>query len=569
MMHPVIPFFAAAVLVGIVGSHRLRSLLAVAAPCLALLVLLQIPLDTRWSFVFWGMELAPLRLDELARLFAMIFCMISALGQIYAWNVQDRGHQVSSLLYAGSAVGAVLAGDLLTLLLFWEWMAVTSTVLIWYSRDSGSLNAGFRYLLVHAFGGALFLGGLILFHHQEGHLLFNELPGGLAGGLILTGFAINAAIPPLHAWLPDAYPRATIWGSVFLSAFTTKTAVYVLARGYSGTDILIWAGALMAIYGVTFALLENDLRRLLSYHIVSQVGFMVCGIGLGSDMAVNGASAHAFCHILYKGLLFMAVGSMIAVTGKSKLTELGGLFKTMPWTFVAYMVGAFSISGVPLFNGFISKSMTISGAAQLHHGPAELLLTAASVGTFLSVGLKLPYYAFFGKPSVVQGKELPISMAMAMGIASLLCVGLGLYPAALYGFLPFQTDYHPYTGPHVIQSLQLLLASALVFWILLAKLTPKDKFTFDFDRIYRVIGFGLLRGGGQALSELELAKEGLLAQMVKPLTFFWTNPLGIFERWARTGVRSIPFDENRYRPRLAVPVISFLILLFILSLVYF
>ena len=309
--------------------------------------------------------------------------------------------------------------------------------------------------------------------------------GSLSFYLILTGFILNAGVPPLHAWLTDSYPEATITGSVFMCSFTTKTAVYVLVRAFPGTELLVYMGTVMALYGVVYAVLENDCRRLLAYHIVSQVGYMVAGVGIGTDLSLNGSVSHAFAHILYKSLLFMGAGAVIQMTGKRKLTELGGLYKTMPITLVLYMIGGFAISAFPLFSGFVTKSMVVSGAAHDHRPLIALLLTMASAGTFLHTGLKLPYYMFFAKDSGIRAKEPPTNMLIAMGLAAFMCIAIGVLPEHLYRLLPFPVEYHPYTGDHVTSALGILMFTGLGFFMLLKKLDPEPTVSVDTDWVYR------------------------------------------------------------------------------------
>src|SRR5690606_1529153 len=275
---------------------------------------------------------------------------IAVVGGIFAYHISDKTQQISALVYAGGALGVTFAGDWLSLFVFWEIMAVSSTFLIWAQKDQDSGDVGLRYLLVHIFGGGLLFAGILLHIAASGSILINALPNSytLSSVLILLGVAVNAAVPPLHAWLADAYPRATITGSVFMSAFTTKSAIYVLIRVFPEWDILIWVGVFMALYGTIFALLSNDIRQIVAYSIISQLGYMVTAIGIGSEMAINGAVAHAFGHILYKSLLFMGAGAVIYATGKSRLSELGGLAHKMKWVLGFYMIGAFSISGFPL-----------------------------------------------------------------------------------------------------------------------------------------------------------------------------------------------------------------------------
>jgi multicomponent Na+:H+ antiporter subunit D len=459
---------------------------------------------TYWQQPFMEYELVLGRVDLLSKCFGYVFTIAALAMTFYALRAKDAGEHVAAFLYIGSALGVVFAGDLITVFIFWEVMAWASVFLVWYRRTQASIDAGFRYLLVHVVGGVLLLGGIILYMQESGgSIAFDAFDYASPGAiLILLGFIINAAVPPLHAWLPDAYPEATITGAVFMTAFTTKTAVYVLARGFAGftidgVAILMWLGAIMALYGVIYAILENNIRRLLAYHIVSQVGYMVCGIGIAasvtgagaiSQTAIDGTVAHAFCHILYKGLLFMGAGAIIYMTGKSKLTELGGLYKVMPLTMILYMIAAFSISGVPLFNGFTSKSIIIHAAEMAGNAPIFLMLECAAVGTFLSVGLKLPYFAFFGKDAGIKAKDPPANMLIGMGLAAFLCILLGVYPSLLYNILPYPAavaDYAPYSAGHVIGSLQLLLFTYAGFLVLKKKLHPENSISLDTDWFYR------------------------------------------------------------------------------------
>lgn len=437
-------------------------------------------------FSYTGKEIILGQVDKLSILFAWVFSLMGLIGTVYALQVRSAGEHVAAFLYVGSALGVVFAGDFLSLFLFWELMAFASAYLVFAQGGKAALAAGFRYLLVHIGGGLCLLGGIVLHYAATGSIQFGPLAeGGAAFYLILTGFILNAAVPPLNAWLTDAYPEATITGAVFMSAFTTKTAVYVLLRGFPGTEVLIWLGAVMAIYGVIYAVLENDARRLLAYHIVSQVGYMVAGVGIGTEMAVNGASAHAFAHILYKGLLFMGAGAVIYVTGRRKLTELGGLYKQMPVTLFLYMIGAFSISAFPFFSGFVSKSMVIAAAAGDGHSLIALMLILASSGTFLHTGLKLPYYMFFGKDSGLKAKEPPTNMLIAMTMAASLCLMIGIFPDLLYGLLPYSVDFHPYTGVHITETMGLLLFTGLGFALFLKHLDPERTISLDTDWFYR------------------------------------------------------------------------------------
>ena len=470
---------------------RIKRAALLLLPAAAVVVCMSMTPGTYGQVSILGQDLVFGRVDKLSLIFSYVFSLMAFLGMVYALHVKDDSQHVTALTYAGGALGVTFAGDFLSLYLFWELMAISSVLLVWLRREPSAVAAGFRYLLVHVFGGLILLAGIAVYWSETGSLAFEDMEpfsGGLAWTLILLAFLLNAAVPPLGAWLPDAYPEATVTGAVFMTAFTTKSAVYVLIRCFAGTELLIWLGAAMAIYGVVYAVLENDARRLLAYHIISQVGYMVCAVGIGTAMALNGAAAHAFAHILYKALLFMGAGAVLQVTGLRKLSEMGGLYNTMPITLGLYMIGAFAISAVPLFSGFVSKSMIVSAAGEDHRQWIFLMLTLASAGTFLHTGLKLPYYMFFGKDSGVRGQEPPRNMLVAMGLAAAACVLIGVFPGLLYRLLPYPLHHGPYflyTMQHVTASLGMLGFTALGFFLLLKHLDPERKISLDTDWFYR------------------------------------------------------------------------------------
>lgn len=468
--------------------QKYRSSAFLVFPLLALAVLWQFPDEYTLTIPFGEYELVPVYVDSLSKIFGTIFAMIAVIGGIYAFHIKDVGQQSTALVYGGGALGVTLAGDFFTLFIFWELMAVSSTYLIWARKTKETDHAGMRYLLVHIFGGGLLFSGILWHTTQTGSILIESFPDvyTISSVLILLGVAINSAIPPLHAWLADAYPRATVTGAVFMSAFTTKSAVYVLIRVFPGWEILIWFGVAMALYGVVYAVLANDIRQILAYHIISQVGYMVAGVGIGTEMALNGTTAHAFSHILYKSLLFMGAGAVLYSTGKSKLTELGGIASKMKVTVFLYMIGAFSISGFPLFNGFISKSMVIGAAGEVHLETVTLLLLLASVGTFLHTGLKLPYFTWFGESkSKITVGPVPVNMLVAMGIGAFFCTLFGVYPTLLYNYLPYPVDYEPYTIYHLVETTQILVFTYIGFWILRKKLKGEPYIALDTDWFYR------------------------------------------------------------------------------------
>jgi multicomponent Na+:H+ antiporter subunit D len=458
-------------------------------------------------------------------------------GGLYSLRQQRTAELAMAYVYAGSALGVVFAGDLVTVFVFWELMAVASTLVIWMNGD-GARSAGQRYIVMHLFGGVLLMAGIAGHVAATGSITFDALVDSPAKWLILAGFLLNAGAPPLSAWLPDAYPEASWSGTVFLSAFTTKTAVYVLLRGFPGEEILIWIGLYMVFYGIVYAILENDMRRILAYSIVNQVGFMVTGIGIGTEMALNGAAAHAFVHIIYKALLLMSAGSVLMMTGRRKCSELGGLFRTMPLTTICGIIGALSISAFPLTSGFIAKSMISDSAASLHMTIVWFLLTAASAGVFLHAGIKFPWFVFFQKDSGLRPPDPPWSMRAAMILLSVLCIGIGVMPGPLYAILPFPVDFVPYPGAHVVSQLQLLLFSGLAFFLLLSWLKRTETVTLDVDWLWRRLGPAVagavdergVRAGGALLARGQRAAERFLNAVYRH-----SGPTGILARSWPTG----------------------------------
>jgi multicomponent Na+:H+ antiporter subunit D len=500
LLHPSLPFALAAVLAIFVGAG-VRRVLSLAAPLIALSMVAMLPLGTELGFSALGHEWVFLRYDELSRVFALAFVLYALIAGVYAWTDVERGPKAASLGLAGAGVGVVLAGDLLSLFFFWEWLTVTSLFLIWYGHTAGAWAAGFRYLMFHLAGAVLMLIGILLQLAEGGGPFVALSTTSGSAWLILAGMLTNAAVPPLHAWLSDAYPRASVYGTVFLAAFTTKASVYALIRGFPGVEALVWLGVAMALFGVVYAVLENDTRRLLAYHIISQVGYMVTGVGLGTALALNGTAAHAFAHIFYKGLLMMSAGAVIYATGRGKLTELGALAKPLKWTLVLMMIGAFSISGVPFFNGFVSKSMIVSAATEAGRAPVELLLLLASMGTFLHTGLKLPWFTFFARDHGARVlRPVPRSMYLAMGMAAAVCIVTGIVPGiTLYALLPYAAPYNPFSSHHFVEALQILTGTALGFWILRVKLDSEPTTTRDIDYLYRQPLLWLVDGAGALL----------------------------------------------------------------------
>jgi multicomponent Na+:H+ antiporter subunit D len=492
----------------------IRNWFVIFIPAGAFLLIANLEPGTSWQVPFLGYELTFLRVDKLSKVFGYIFTLNAFAAFIYAFYLRDATQHVAALFYIGSALGVVFAGDLITLYLFWEIMAVASTMLILARKSHKSLGAGFRYVLVHLVGGLCLLAGILLYISQTGSTAFDAMSErSLATWLILIGFLVNAAAPPMHAWLADAYPEATVTGGVILSAYTTKTAVYTLIRGYPGWEILIVIGCMMTLYGIIYALLENDMRRILAYSIINQVGFMVTGVGIGTAMALNGAAAHAFCHIIYKSLLWMSAGAVLYMTGKSRCTDLGGLYKTMPWTLIFGTIGALAISSFPGTSGFTSKTLIIEQSVEQHLVWVWMVLEIASAGVFLHAGIKFPYFVFFAKDNGLRPGETNRTMLAAMGFMAFLCIFLGVYPQPLYDVLPYgEVHYQVYTLARVVSQLQLLMLSALVFFLFLPLLKRTETISLDTDWFYRKGGWGLYWVVDKLFNNLNRVCDQMLAQ---------------------------------------------------------
>lgn len=504
---------------------RWRGALLVLAPAVALVLTWTV--ESSGTLAWFGLTLQPVASDDLARVFATAFALITALGGLFAHAGAGRTELAAAHAQAGAALVAVFAGDWVTLVVAWELMAISSTVVIVCSSLPGARGAGLRYFAVHALGGVLLLAGIAAHVSASGSAGVGPVTVHAPGGwLMLAGVLVNAGAPPFSAWIADAYPEASPCGMVFLSAFATKTAVYVLLRSFAGTQLLIWIGLYMVFHGIVFALLENDMRRILAYSIVNQVGFMVCGAGLGTELAVNGAAAHAFAHILYKGLLLMSAGSVLWMTGHRRCTDLGGLYRSMPLTATCGIVGALAISAFPWTSGFVTKSMISAAAGELRLTAPWFLLTAASAGVFLHAGVKFPWFVFFHRDSGLRPSEPPWSARMAMVLAALACLVPGLAPATIHRMLPHEVPYEAYAPSHVVGQLQLLLFAGLAFFVLLPFLERTRTVTLDFDWTYRWLGPRLVAAVAAGLSASRRAAGAALSPLPRPRPVGRTPPGG-------------------------------------------
>jgi len=545
---PFLIFFIGALL-ATVSRGWARSAIMLAVPLVGAYNLYATPMGASAELHLFDYTLVWLRVDKLSLIFGYLFHLATFLGIIFSLHLRDTTQHVAGLLYAGSALGAVFAGDLITLFIFWELLAITSVFLILARRTPRAERAAIRYLIIQVLSGVVLLTGVMLMAERTGSIAFDHigLDGSLASVLIFFAMGVKCCFPLLHNWLTDAYPEATPTGTVFLSAFTTKVAVYALARGYAGTDIMVYLGGGMAMFPIFFAVIENDLRRVLAYSLINQVGFMVVGIGLGTELGINGAVSHAFNDVVFKGLLFMSMGAVLYRTGKINGSELGGLYKSMPWTTGFCIVGAASISAFPLFSGFVSKSMVMASTIEEGHDLVWLALLFASAGVFHHAGIKIPFFAFFSHDSGIRCKEAPTNMLIAMGLAAAICIFNGSYPWVLYSMLPFPVDYAPYTSYHVLLQCQLLFFSALAFAMLkLTGLYPPELpgVNLDAEWTYRWLAPRWVEWMRQSIAEIDRSGRVMLLDMVRGVmnfvnlhhgldgTFARTHPAGTMVFWA-------------------------------------
>ncbi len=522
--------------------RALRQMVALAAPALGIAVLIATPMGTHSAIEISGLTLTFLRLDGLAFPFTLIFLIAALLNGIYALHQDDRLQDCMAMIYAGAAIGAVLAGDLATLFIYWELTAISSVFLIIAARTERAYGAAMRYLVWQIGSGVLLVAGILLHWRSTGSLVFGPMKlESLGTWLIFIAFGIKCAFPFLHNWLQDAYPEATITGAVVLSAFTTKLAVYAFARVFPGEGLLVPIGAAMTCFPVFFAVIENDLRRVLSFSLNNQLGFMLVGVGIGTEVAINGAVSHAFAHIIYKALLFMSMGAVLLRVGTVKASELGGLYKSMPWTTVFCIVAALSIAGFPLTSGFVTKNLTLFAAEDLGYFWIWLLLIFASAGVMEHSGIKIPYFAFFSHDGGHKVKEAPWNMLLAMGIAAFACIFIGVFPQTLYSILPYPVEKWPYSPTSVITKTQLLVFSIVAFGFLIrAGLYPKElpSTNLNTDWFYRRVGYAVVSGVGRQAGRLWTwitAVVAALALALKDLIGSSHGPDGILGRTWPTG----------------------------------
>ena len=495
--------------------------------------------------------------DTLTLPFAIIFHIAAILNVIYGAHEKHWNQHVAIMSYSGAAIAAVHAGDLFTLFVWWEATAFTSVFLILASKTQRSYKSAFRYILIQVGSGMFLLAGAILLMSETGSAEFRNFDiNSLYGQLIFIAFGIKAAFPLLNGWLQDSYPEASEIGTVALSTFTTKLAIFCFAKSFAGTEVLIIIGAIMTFYPIFFAVIENDLRRVLTYSLNNQLGFMIVAIGIGTELAVNGAVAHAFAHILYKGLLFMGMGAVLYRVGTCKASELGGLFKFMPITAICTIIGAISISAFPLFSGFVAKSLIMSALGKEGLVFVYFMLLFASAGVLHHSGIKIPFFAFFAHESGIKTKEAPLNMIIAMIMASTLCILIGVFPSYFYEILPYQIQYQPYDFSHVVGQLQLLTFAAFAFISLWHfKIYPPElnSTVLNSDWIYRKMMPGVLLPLLNLINNINKKIEQLIGFIFMYIRKFFAN----------TMIKNKVFDREVGQDTLIVVQLFIILLIFI------
>lgn len=573
MLHPGLILWVVGI-VAMLAPKVIRKFVLALGPLAAVYAAYNLPLGTEVVLPFvHDIQLHIMYVDKLAWIFAFIFSVLALVSGIYAAHNPNRMEALCSMAYAGGAICVCLAKDWLTFIFFWESLAITSLFLVWCNPTHEARRAGFRYMLVHMLGGGILLAGIfVTWYTGNGDLMMHSFTNRLhdwAYWFVMLGMCVNVAMPPVNAWLVDAYSNSTLTGGVFMSCLTTKVAVYALIRVFAGTELLIWGGVLMALYGACYAIMENDMRKLLAHHIISQTGFMVAGAGIGTAMSLNGATAHAFCDILFKSLLFMCAGAVIYATGIKHINKVGGMAKKLPLVAVCFFSAAFSIAGIPLFNGFISKNITVNAAAAAGMPMVFTLLELAAIGTFLSIPLKMGYFIFLRKDD--KGAEvinpLPINMKIAMSISGFLCFLYGVYPDLLYSHLPFEmTPYQPFTAPHLLQPVQMLGMAMIPFMMYLNKMEPHTAISLDTDWFYRG-PFALLVGKLSSLLCALCSGLGNAWQVLyEKFMDLTANPMDFLD--AKPFRKRTHYNPENYRTSIADPMMITLTVL-VSSIAYF
>lgn len=410
-----------------------------------------------------------LEVDALSLFFGLIITTAVFVSGLYSFEYMSRDDSLVNfytlyLMLAGGVLGLVLSGDLFNIYVMIEIMTFSAVALTAFRNDGfGSLEAAFKYLVVGSIGSSCVLIGTILIYAQLHTLNLAQIAAMLPGNLtpvtviafafLFIGFATKAFLFPFHPLAADAHAVAPSSISVLISGVLTKTGVYGIIRLvyflYQNIDqamvqyLLIIVGSISMFVCVTMALAQHNFKRLLAFHSISQIGYVVTAVGLSSALGITSGLYHAMNHTLFKGLLFLCAGAVLHQTGTVDLDDLGGLSKRMPKTTVLFLIGAASISGIPPFNGFASKWMIYQSAYEAAAAGGNLLFVFATVVALITSVLTLASFikvaqsVFFGQlPEKYKDvQEVPFSMRAPMWILAILCILTGLFPQAVTKYL--------------------------------------------------------------------------------------------------------------------------------------
>lgn len=470
----VMGLFLGAFLVEIFGSKNktVRNILAVgtAAIAFAEIVALIKPVMIDGQVIsYWMGNWEPVNgyaigigyeIDQLNLFFALLVVSTFLFSGIYSLKYMERDHHLGHyytlyLMLSGSVLGLVLTGDIFNMFVMIEIMTFACVALAAFrSQQKGALEASFKYLVIGSMGSSFTLFGITLLYAQCHTLNMAQLSSilstthtpttTLALGMLVAGFGVKAYLVPFHTPAADSYTVAPASVSMMFSGMVNKAGVYgmirllyIIFRSMDSTAVqtlLTIIGTVTMFVGVTMALSQHDFKRLLAFHSISQIGYVITAAGLGTALGLTGGLFHAMNHTLFKGLLFLCAGAVFYATGSTNLDELGGLSKRMPKTTICFLVGAFSIAGLPPFNGFASKWMiyqaTYEKAVTTGHIGYALVTVVALVVSVMTLAsfIKVTQAVFFGQTPLTcrKAKEVPFAMRLPMWIMSVLCLLTGV-----------------------------------------------------------------------------------------------------------------------------------------------
>ncbi len=447
-----------AVLVLLIGKVWKNAGALLAPVCLLITLVFSINLLDAGAGTYWMGGWPPpfgivLVLDAVSKILLLVVNLVAFLACVYAvsymqkYTAQNKFYALFLLMVAGMN-GVVLTGDLFNLFVFLEIASIASYALVGFGVEHEELEAGFKYLVLGTIASTMLLVGIAIIYNLTGSVNMADVANFITGmsnnrallfalAMFVFGFGLKAGLVPFHAWLPDAHPSAPAPVSAMLSGVLIKAiGVYPLVRIIYSVfgapemilNLVLWIGVVSAAVGVFLALGQYDVKRLMAYHSVSQIGYVAMGIGLGTPLGIAAGLFHMFNHALFKGLLFLDAGSLESATGTRDLRQMGGLMKKMPVTSLATITGSLSIAGVPPFNGFFSKLLIIIAAIMAKQYVAAGIATFVSLLTLASF-TKVMKYSLLGELSDMYKslRESPILMVIALMILSILCLAVGLF----------------------------------------------------------------------------------------------------------------------------------------------